>query len=139
MARSRTELDPRFRRLMQRLPDRMTDEISAEIARSALLVAADASMRVPIDTGALRDSIGVRITKTSAEVGFDPKRFRRKWKKAGWRAVFVEKGTKGAPGRNIPPMAARPFLRPAFEANRQQILDRHRAAVVRLLGQAASL
>ena len=102
-------------------------------------LAADASARVPIDTGALRDSIGVRITKTSAEVGFDPKRFRRKWKKAGWRAVFVEKGTKGAPGRNIPPMAARPFLRPAFEANRQQILERHRAAVVRLLHQAASL
>lgn len=139
MARSRTELDPRFRRLMQRLPQALTDDLSTEIARSALLVAAEAAARVPVDTGALRDSIGMRVTRTSAEVGFDAKRFRRKWKKAGWRALFVEKGTKGSPKHNIPPQAARPFLRPAFEANRQQILQRHQAAVAAVLRKAATL
>jgi HK97 gp10 family phage protein len=139
MARSRTELDPRFRRLMQRLPDSITDSISAEIAQSAILIAADASSRVPVDTGALRDSIGIRTTKTSAEVGFDPKRFRRKWKRAGWRAKFTELGTKGSVKRNIPAQAARPFLRPAFEANRQEIMRRHRAAVAQVLHRAASL
>lgn len=139
MARSRTELDPRFRRLMQRLPSAMVEPISAEIARSAILVAAEATARVPVDTGALRDSIGIRTTKTSAEVGFDPKRFRRKWKKAGWRAVFIEKGTKGSPKRNIPAQPPRPFLRPAFEAHKRQILERHRAAVAAVLTRAASL
>lgn len=139
MARSRTELDPRFRRLMQRLPDSITDSITAEIHRSAILVAAEATARVPVDTGALRDSIGIRTTKTSAEVGFDPKRFRRKWKKAGWRAKFTELGTKGSPARNIPAQPARPFLRPAFEANKRQIMERHRAAVAAVLNRAASL
>jgi HK97 gp10 family phage protein len=139
MARSRTELDPKFRRLMQRLPQSITDDLSVEIARSAVLLAAEAAARVPVDTGALRDSIGIRVTPTSAEVGFSSKRFRRKWKKAGWRAVFVEKGTKGSAKRNIPPMAPRPFLRPAFEANRREILDRHRLAVSRALQRAAAL
>lgn len=139
MARSRTELDPRFRRLMQRLPDSITEDLSAEIARSAILVAADAAARVPVDTGALREAIALRTTRTSAEVGFSPKLSRRKWKKAGWRAKFVELGTKGSPKHKIPPMAARPFLRPAFEANKQQILQRHRAAVAAVLSRAASL
>lgn len=139
MARSRTELDPRFRRLLQRLPDAMVEPISAEIARSAVLIAAEATSRVPVDTGALRNAIGIRTTKTSAEVGFDPKRFRRKWKMAGWRAKFTELGTKGSAKRNIPAQPARPFLRPAFEANRQQILQRHRAAVAMVLTKAAAL
>ena len=139
MARSRTELDPRFRRLMQRLPDSMTDPISRAIAESAEAVWADAVTRVPVDTGELQRAVGKRVTPTSAEVGFDPKKFRREWKKAGWRAVFVEKGTKGSPERNIPPQPARPFLRPAFEANRRWIMERHRAAVARTLRMAESL
>ena len=139
MARSRTELDPRFRRLMQRLPDAITDPIAAVIAESAQAVWADAVARVPVDTGALRESIGIRTTPTSAEVGFSSKRFRRQWKHAGWRAKFVELGTKGSPAHHIPPMPPRPFLRPAFEANRRWILERHRAAIARVLDRAASL
>lgn len=139
MARSRTELDPRFRRLMQRLPSDLANPISRVIAESARAVWADAVQRVPVDTGALRDSIGIRTTPASAEVGFDAKKFRREWKRAGWRAWFIEKGTKGSPARNIPPMSARPFLRPAFEANRQWIMDRHRAVVARVLARASSL
>lgn len=139
MARSRTELDPRFRRLMQRLPGAMTDPLARTIAESAQAVWADAVVRVPVDTGALRESVGIRTTPTSAEVGFSSKRFRKEWKKAGWRAKFVELGTKGSARRNIPPMASRPFLRPAFEVNRQWILQRHRAAVAAVLNRAANL
>lgn len=139
MARSRTELDPRFRRLMQRLPDTITRNIAATIEESAQAVYADAVARVPVDTGDLRAAIGLRTTATSAEVGFSSKRFRRQWKKAGWRAKFVELGTKGSAARNIPPMAPRPFLRPAFEANRRWIMERHRAAVAAALGKAAAL
>ena len=139
MARSRTELDPRFRRLMQRLPEAMTDPLARAIAESAQAVWADAVVRVPVDTGDLRDSVGLRVTATSAEVGFSAKRFRREWKRAGWRARFVELGTKGHAARNIPPQPPRPFLRPAFEANRRWIMERHRAAVARVLARAASL
>lgn len=139
MARSRTELDPRFRRLMQRLPDAMTDPLARVIAESAQAVWADTVSRIPVDTGALRDSVGIRTTPTSAEVGFSSKRFRKEWKRAGWRAKFIELGTKGSAARNIPPMGARPFLRPAFEVNRQWIMDRHRAAIAQVLNRAASL
>jgi HK97 gp10 family phage protein len=139
MARSRTELDPRFRRLMQRLPGEITDTISQAIADSTEAVWADAVTRVPVDTGDLQNSIGKRVTATSGEVGFDPKKFRREWKRAGWRAVFVEKGTKGSPRRNIPPQPARPFLRAAFEANRRWIMERHAKAVRDTLARAASL
>jgi HK97 gp10 family phage protein len=139
MARSRTELDPRFRRLMQRLPDAMTDPVRRAIEESAQAVWADAVVRVPIDTGDLQASIGIRITANSAEVGFSPRRFRREWKRAGWRAKFVELGTKGSAARNIPPMPPRHFLRPAFEANRRWIMERHRAAVATVLRQAAAL
>lgn len=139
MARSRTELDPRFRRLMNRLPDDMTDPISKAIAESTEAVWADAVTRVPINTGELQRSIGKRVTPTSGEVGFSSKRFRREWKKAGWRALFVENGTKGSPAHNIPPQPARPFLRPAFEANREWIMQRHRRAVAETLARAAAL
>jgi HK97 gp10 family phage protein len=124
---------------MQRLPDEMTDPIGRVIAESAEAVWADAVSRVPVDTGELRAAIGIRTTATSAEVGFDPKKFRTQWKRAGWRAWFVEKGTKGAPKRNILPMRDRPFLRPAFEANRRWIMERHRAAVAAVLRRAQSL
>jgi HK97 gp10 family phage protein len=139
MARSRTELDPKFRRLMQRLPADVTDQVTRAIQESAQAVWVDAVKRVPIDTGDLQASIGLRITPTSAEVGFSSKRFRREWKRAGWRAKFVELGTKGSAKRNIPPMTARPFLRPAFEANRRWIMERHRAAVAAVLNRAAAL
>lgn len=139
MARSRTELDPRFRRLMNRLPDTMTDPISKAIADSTEAVYLDAYQRVPVDTGDLRDSIGKKITPTSGTVGFHYKTFRVQWRKAGWRAKFVELGTKGSAKRNIPPMPPRPFMRSAFEANRRWIMERHRAAVAQTLARAASL
>lgn len=124
---------------MQRLPSDLSDPIAKVIAESAQAVWADAVQRVPVDTGALRDSIGIRLTPASAEVGFDAKKFRKEWKRAGWRAVFIEKGTKGSAKRNIPPMAARPFLRPAFEVNQKWIMERHRKAVAQVLARASSL
>ena len=139
MARSRTELDPRCRRLMHRLPHAMTDPISVAIADSTEAVYLDALPRIAVDTGDLRDDLGKRVTKTSGTVGYHPKTFPRQWKRSGWRAKFVELGTKGSGARNIPPMGARPFLRPAFEVNRQWIMDRHRAAIAQVLNRAASL
>lgn len=152
--RSRVEIDPRFRRLMQRLPDAMTAPVTRAIAESAEQVAAAAQKLVPRDTGELAESIGVRVTSTSADVGFDPKKFRRLWKKAGWRAKFTEFGTKGyEPGavrkaggtsshiirRRIPARPAKPFLRPAFAMNQKWIMDRHRKAVAETLRRAESI
>jgi len=136
MARRRVELDPKFRRLMQRLDKDLTDPLKKEIAASGEKVFREAVLRVPVDTGDLRDSIGIRIGAFSAEVGFDPKKFRAKWKRAGWRALFVHNGTKGSEKRNIPPQPARPFLRDAFEANRREILERQRKVVADVLKKA---
>lgn len=88
-----------------------------------------------VETGALRDSL--RITSRSRKRGDVPLEIgitvRRKIEQedpdvpggtvtrfAGYRWHFIE---TGVPARGI---AARPFVRPAFDSNRQQLLDRFR-------------
>jgi HK97 gp10 family phage protein len=178
VARSRTELDPRFRRLMQRLDSAMTEPVTRAIAESSKKVHADAVARIPVDTGALKHSIGIKLGKgeLSGTVGFSRKEFPTLWaprlkkrqmeaaiavmwaaalsgyggvklgrharggsQAAGWRAKFVELGTKGSPKDKIPAQSKRPFLRPAFEANRRWIMERHKQAVQETLARAASL
>ncbi len=134
--RSRVELDPKFRRLMQRLDKDLTEPLKREIAASGEKVFREATLRVPVDTGELRDSIGFRVGAFSAEVGFDPKRFRAKWRRAGWRAHFTHNGTKGSAKHNIPPQPPRPFLRDAFDANKREIQEQHRKAVATVLRKA---
>jgi HK97 gp10 family phage protein len=154
MARSRAELDPKFRRLMQRLDRDMVDPLKREIAASGRKVYEDAFGNVPVDTGDLRDALGFRMGSAglAAEIGYDPKAFKAKWRKAGWRAHFVHNGTQGYKAgerrrsgrtstrvaKDIPARPARPFLRDAFDKNREEILQRHRAAVAEVLKKASN-
>lgn len=149
--RSGVELDPKLRRLLQRLEPELQGPIKEVIAESGEMVAHEAARRVPIRTGALARSIGVRVGSGgwSSTVGFSEKYFKREWKKAGWRAKFIEYGTKGytagekrASGHGkttkaVPARPARPFLRPAFLALRDQLLERQRRIVNATLERVA--
>lgn len=135
--RSRVEMDPKLRRLFQRLDKDISDPVTREIAASAEQVFRETVPTIPVDEGDLRDSLGLRIRPFSAEIGFDPKRFAAKWRKAGWRAHFIHNGTKGAPDRNIPPLAPNPFLRNVWDRLKDALLQRQRQAVAEALKKAS--
>jgi len=80
--------------------------IPVALKAGALLIQNDAKKRAPYLTGTLRRSIHTEQTgKTSVKVGTDVE-----------YAIFQEYGTSK--------MAARPYLRPAFDENRQKVVDK---------------
>lgn len=152
--RSRVEINPRLNRLLRRLPEDCTDELKREVREAAELVHYEALKRVPVDTGALAQALRMRIGSRglSAEIGYSKRRWKRAWDMAGWRARFIEYGTKGYfPGdtrrtagskttkkikRYIPPRPARPFLRPAYQAALLVIRPRLARALIKALDKA---
>lgn len=137
MARARVEMDPKLRRLFQRLDTDIAAPVRAEIVESGHRLFDEAARGIPQDTGELRQSLGLRFGTFSAEVGFDPKRLPQQWKAAGWRAHFTHNGTKGSPDRNIPPQPARPFLRNAWDRMKDEMMQRQRKAVASALAKAS--
>lgn len=85
----------RLRRKLRRLPAEATDEVRTEIADAAEFVKFEQLKRVPVDEGDLATSIEVKLgsDKLSASIG-PGARTRKARKLAGWRAHFVEFGTK---------------------------------------------
>lgn len=91
----------------ERYAEDVPQRLGAALTRGALLVEREAKALAPVDTGRLRASIthGVTVTPVGAEatVGTGVE-----------YAVFQEFGTSRQP--------AQPFLFPAFEANRVEIV-----------------
>jgi HK97 gp10 family phage protein len=97
--------------LISRIPEIVADlpsTVKDALMESAEAIAEAAKERVPVDSGALRDAIHVEEIEGGASVV------------AGDERVFyghlVEHGTTQAPPR--------PFLIPAFEAERENLLER---------------
>lgn len=91
------------------LPEKIRERARQAVAAAADAVQADARAEVPVDTGALKDSITVENSGLSADVS------------AGEHyAPFVEFGTSTRP--------AQPFLTPAAEVERGRFPDRIRDA-----------
>ena len=83
--------------------------IGPGLAESAELVADVARRKAPVRTGALRESIDTKVSKTRARI-----RVGRTGHGAGAPyARFLEFGTKNAP--------AQPFMRPALDESRRRI------------------
>lgn len=106
----------KLRRKLRRFDDDARREAQGAVAEAADLVRFHVLRRVPVDTGDLARSIEVKLgsDKLSAEIG-PGVRTRRAMRDAGWRARFIEFGTEK--------MAARPFLFPAFEESRREVID----------------
>lgn len=140
--------------LFEELPKSLTDNVMRKIGKDALKPVRDmAETFAPIEEGDLRDSIEVSTTLS--------KRQRRLYRKKGEIAVYagptypkgahghlVEFGTgprtQKKTGRYTGQMPARPFMRPAWDANKEGVLQYMRdniwgvlkKAVVRLRKQA---
>jgi len=123
-----------LREKLQQLPDKLAAKVLAKAMKAAFQpVLDDAKAKVPVDTGALRDSlriafrrggrgepmrVGIRIGSSS------------KVKQAGLAKAVFGGTTKAPPARRwhfielgTADLAAHPFLRPALDANQGRVLS----------------
>ena len=128
-------------RQLKRLEDSVRKEvIKAELEEAAEVIVADAKRRAPSPTVA--DGIQVLNTEVESsgtvttEVGLPGGR--RPW----FYGLFIERGTgprvQKKTGRRTGSMPARPFLRPAFDAQKSNVVARFNAGLKRRLARIAS-
>lgn len=98
-------LQKKLEKLAAALPHRKQAESLAEAGE---LVAQEMRELAPVDTGRLRESIGVTVEDGLVSVG--------PTKPDAWYAHFLEFGTVE--------MAPRPFITPAFDHTQQQMEER---------------
>lgn len=152
-----------LRKKLRRMDDESTLRIRKEIEAGAREIERDQLGGVPVDEGDLALSISYKIGNDgfTAVVGpaADSVQIKRgfgmadrKYTKAGnltaatirsdkarfnlYKAHWIEFGTKqGLPGSSAQP--ARPFIQPAWDANRDRIAYRVRSAVTQVLREAS--
>jgi HK97 gp10 family phage protein len=145
-----------LRRKLKRMPDDIKAGVQEAIKDGADVIRFDALRAVPVRSGALAQAIKSMISsdKLGAKIGFWKKGNERMWKLAGWRARFIEFGTKGyEPGEtrhekgsrrkhkikhHIPAHPAHPFLGPAYRKNKGWVIDRIKTAVNRALERVSN-
>jgi HK97 gp10 family phage protein len=106
---------------------RQLEQVGSEaerVKKDALLAGAEvvqqaASERAPRDTGKLAENIVISDIKEDGTVDIGPDRDR-------FYGLFLEFGTSN--------MAARPFLQPAFEENKEQVQQKMADVIRRELG-----
>lgn len=91
---------------------RVREAVKHQVGESALKIQEEAKKRAPVDTGALRNSITVDFYEQGLAAQIGPHMP---------YAPYVEHGTRK--------MAARPFLSPAFEAERPRFEKGIRKAI----------
>lgn len=123
-----------LRRKLKRMPDHIKRPVQDAIYYGAETIYADAYAEAPVGpTGNLKESLHKRISgdKLSAVIGYWKKGNIRKWRKAGWRAHFIEFGTVQHPSQ--------PFLGPAALRNFPRVVQSIKSAVNRALDRASNL
>ena len=161
--RSKVEGVSALRKKLRRIDPEIKKEIADVVIEGLEAIRRDAQALVPVDTGELRDSIEVQFSKrdgVSGLVGPGAKAaeiVRRKSDSktafGGWKyrlskknkaklyqffkGYWIEFGTKGNAKKNIPPQSARPFMAPAYLANREWIRQKARIAVDNVLRKVA--
>jgi len=105
------------RKLLEMSPKLAKNALRAAVAAGARVVAAEARKNVPVDSGTLRRSIYTKQireesgdTQQTFYVGARQGKKEQAKNRDGWYFPFVEFGTEK--------MAARPFMRPAFESTK---------------------
>lgn len=128
MARSRVRGVNKLRRTLKRMGPEATAEVREALADGAEKILQSAKDRVPVDTGNLQQLLSAKSSGDgmSARIGLRGKRANRR----AFYGRFIEFGTKIR--------AARPFLVPAFEQNKDGIVARLRVALDRVLTRISS-
>jgi HK97 gp10 family phage protein len=107
---------------LKNLPDDVRDKtVRAAVTSGAKTIRDEAKRRVPVRTGTLRDSIAVRADRKKP----DEIRVKVRLRSKGFHGRFLEFGTVK--------MRARPFVRPAFDAKRDDVLETIKDALVKRL------
>lgn len=114
--------------------DRVLAALSRGVEAGAQIVAEEARMLVPVDTGELRDSIEARPAEQDRDASGSGDARTAVVVAAAPHAFYVEYGTGQAgessagagPGPydpNWPGMVAQPYMRPALDTKRTEVLD----------------
>lgn len=133
MAKGKVLGSQSLRRKLKRMPDEVKGGVQEAIKDSMEVVYADALSRVPVDEGDLAAALHRKLSsdKLGARIGYWRKGNARRWKRGGWRAHFIEFGTRFK--------SAQPFLNPAFRKNKAWIINRIDKAVGVALRKAANV
>jgi HK97 gp10 family phage protein len=111
------------RRLVDALPKQTRAQLEIAMTESAALIAAGARLRVPVETGELRDTIHQTEVREGKRGGLYVAIVAGKRTPNNYNtARIVEFGTISTP--------AQPFLLPSFRANRKRAQRRMRKAIV---------
>lgn len=126
----------KLRRTLRRLEPEAREGIKHAIEKGAEGIKADMMILIPKDTGETAVLIDKKIARDglTARIGFVTK----KAQKDGYVARFIEFGTKGFPDRNVPAQAARPFMQPAFDRNKEWILRDCKREIAKALKKVTS-
>ena len=157
--RSRVIGDFALRRLLRRMPEAVEAHLKPAIKQGAEMILADMQHLVPRDTGTAASQLTAFVAKSGldAQIGLRGKRAAQK----AYYLYFIEFGTKGYSGQKrsanrnrrasnktdgehwfgrypeIPARPAHPFIRPAFDMNKEAVVALVRNAVASTLAQAA--
>jgi HK97 gp10 family phage protein len=115
-------IDRLRRKLVDALPKQTRAQLEVAMAESAALIAAGARLRVPVESGELRDSIHQTDVREGKRGGLYVAIAAGKRTKNNYNtARIVEFGTMDTP--------AQPFLLPSYRANRKRARRRMRKAI----------
>ena len=122
-----------LRRTLAKLPKDIQKLVSDALKKSAEDIFNDAQRLVPRDQGLLAKNMHIKRGSRglSYQIGYWKKGNIRKWKKAGWRAKFIEFGVRGRTGT--------PFMAPAWRKNENKVIKRIDDAVDKALEKASNL
>lgn len=117
----------RVRRTLRRIPEDARSGIRSALAAGADLMLNTAQSLVPVDSGLLRSQLRVQISRDGlgARIGLIGKRANRK----AYYGRFIEDGTVKKP--------ARPFLAPAFELHKGEVIEAVSKAMADTLEKAS--
>jgi HK97 gp10 family phage protein len=113
----------RLQRLVDQIPKKVRAGLETAMTESAALIAAGARLRVPVETGELRDTIHQTDVREGKRGGLYVAITAGERTKNNYNtARIVEFGTMDTP--------AQPFLLPSYRANRKRAQRRMRKAIV---------
>lgn len=129
MAKTKVKGLDQFKRRCRSLSRQAASAVAWGVVDAAEAVAAEARLRAPVDTGELRDAIVVEVRpsigdRAEAAVVVDETRV-----EGDYHPLFVEVGTSK--------MAPRPFLTPAAESKKVEVVRRVARPVARVLNRGA--
>ncbi|MBP2638439.1 MAG: hypothetical protein H6Q72_4346 [Firmicutes bacterium] len=92
---------------------RTAGKIEDAVKKATVNVSKGARQRVAVDTGDLKKNIRSRFDKKTVTGYIIAKT---------WYAHFVEGGAKACPSRNIPARAPKPFMKPAIDKAKPELI-----------------